>query len=202
MGTNRNTLREAVRVLDEAGLVAARQGHGVRVLDFRRQGRLHLLPAFLAEPGLDLAERVGVLVDALQLRTLFLGELAATAAQRRDDDDVALLRALAERAREVGGPAATLDLDLEFYRTLARAARSRVGLWAYNTFAPAISALLEARPELWVTPPRYAETLAEIVDAVATRRSEPAREAVHRHLAAGDQTVAGALAKTVTGAVP
>ena len=200
MGTNRNTLREAVRTLEEAGLVAARQGQGVRVLDFRREGRLHLLPAFLAEPGLPLAERAAALGDALRLRTLVLGELAALSALRRDANDVARLRELAGGAGDALA-AAALALDLEFYRALALAARSRVGSWAYNTFAPAIAALLDARPELWVTPPDYASTLAEVVAAVAGRLPEPARKAVHRHLAASDQAVIAALATTVHGAI-
>ena len=42
-GTNRNTLREAVRKLEQAGLVTVRHGQGVTVCDFRRTGTLELL---------------------------------------------------------------------------------------------------------------------------------------------------------------
>src|SRR5690606_8611431 len=37
-GTNRNTLREAVRRLEQARLVTVRHGQGVTVADFRRTG--------------------------------------------------------------------------------------------------------------------------------------------------------------------
>ena len=45
--TNRNTLREAVRRLEQARLVTVRHGQGVTVADFRRTGTMELLPAFL-----------------------------------------------------------------------------------------------------------------------------------------------------------
>src|SRR5512137_1014663 len=46
LGTNRNTLREALRTLEALGLVRARQGDGVSVLDYRRTGELQVLPLF------------------------------------------------------------------------------------------------------------------------------------------------------------
>ena len=200
LGTNRNTLREAVRLLEESGLVRARQGHGVRVLDFRRDGRLHLLPAFLAEEGVPGGERLAVLADALALRTLFLGQAAAQAAERRTDADAARLRAVADRRPGAGSPLAdVVARDLDFYAALTAAAHSQVGTWAYNTFAPALTGVLDVLPALWVMPPRYEQTLGAVVDAVVERRAEAARSALNDHLTASDAAVAQALAAHATG---
>ena len=49
LGTNRNTLREAMRTLESENLVRARQGDGTLVLDWRTEGEINLLPHFLAE---------------------------------------------------------------------------------------------------------------------------------------------------------
>src|SRR5262250_1135859 len=49
LGTNRNTLREAIRTLESEKLVRARQGDGTLVLDWRIEGEINLLPHFLAE---------------------------------------------------------------------------------------------------------------------------------------------------------
>ena len=46
-GTNRNTLREAVRMLEQARLVTVRHGQGVTIADFRKTGTMELLPPFL-----------------------------------------------------------------------------------------------------------------------------------------------------------
>ncbi len=193
LGTNRNTLREAVRRLEEGGLVQARQGHGVRVLDWRRDGRLELLPAVLLAEGVDMPERAAVLGDGLRLRTVFIGEAAALAAVRRSDEDVASLRALVDGDRP-DGFAELVARDLDFYRALVQAARSQVGVWAFNTFAPAFERLLELRPALWVTPPRYEESLGEVVEAVEEGRAEEARQAVRQHLRNTDAAVITAMA--------
>ena len=45
---SRTAVREAVRRLEQAGLVATQQGAQSRVLDYRRSGGLDLLPALSA----------------------------------------------------------------------------------------------------------------------------------------------------------
>src|SRR6476619_3503456 len=63
-GTNRNTLREAVRKLEQARLVTVRHGQGVTVADFRKTGTLELLSPFL-EHSPDLVESAHLLEDIL-----------------------------------------------------------------------------------------------------------------------------------------
>src|SRR5262249_55982398 len=46
-GTNRNTVREALRALQAQDLIAVSQGQRATVRDFRRHGELSLLPSFL-----------------------------------------------------------------------------------------------------------------------------------------------------------
>src|SRR5436305_14917510 len=49
LGTNRNTLREALRTLESENLVRARQGDGTLVIDWRSAGVINLLLHILTE---------------------------------------------------------------------------------------------------------------------------------------------------------
>src|SRR5438477_11463627 len=62
--TNRNTLREAVRKLEQARLVTVRHGQGVTVADFRKSGTLDLLSPFLPA-SLDGGEIAHMMEDIL-----------------------------------------------------------------------------------------------------------------------------------------
>jgi DNA-binding FadR family transcriptional regulator len=187
MDINRNPRREAMRVLEEAGLVRAMQGQGVRVRDFRKDGQLRLVADFVLESGLPGAERLAVLVDTLRARSVFLGEAASWAAERRTDEDVARLRALAERELAA-------ETDLAMQRAIIEAAHSLVAVWTFNTFAALASKMAQALPSLWVIPPRYHETITAVIDAVERRDAEGARKAQCDHLSASDAAVGKALA--------
>src|SRR3954467_7528603 len=67
LGTNRNTLREALRTLESENLVRARQGDGTLVLDWRTAGEINLLPHFLAEDT-PVEERFDALFTLFKLR--------------------------------------------------------------------------------------------------------------------------------------
>lgn len=211
-GTNRNTLREAIRTLEGQHLLQVRQGDGVTVRDFREVGEISLLPLLLAEagtsPGVD---RPTVLEDLLVLRRLVLAEAGALAARRRGDDELASLRELAaalaasqgQSDRQASGPEvprATTQLivaDLDFYRGLVRAAHSLIHVWLFNTFESAYRALLPLVEKLWVVPDGYLTRLQALVEAVAGRDEAAARRLICDHFDAGD-ALALSLARAVT----
>jgi DNA-binding FadR family transcriptional regulator len=180
LGTNRNTLREALRTLEALGLVRARQGDGVMVLDYRRDGELNVLPLFLTEGRPE--ERAGVLVDLLRLRRTLIVDMAAIAATRADEAAVAALRQRFDDIRALiatGGNGDKLPaVDLEFYR-------------AYLD-------IVQALPALWITPPGYVETLSALIDAIAAHDGDGARRILDRHL----RQVDGTLVPLLTGGRP
>src|SRR5258706_11745834 len=89
--TNRNTLREAVRRLEQSRLVTVRHGQGVTVSDFRRTGTMELLPAFL-EAAPDPSEVIHILTDILPARSLVLEFAARLAVRRANQADIERLR--------------------------------------------------------------------------------------------------------------
>ena len=188
VGSNRNTIREAIRTLEELNLVHVRQGNGMVVRDFRREGELTLLPFFLAE-GADAMEAMQALDDILRLRRLVLAEAAALAAERAAPEDVARLRAAADAA---DAPAAEVwREDLELFRALVAASRSLVAIWIFNTFARAFTGVMERLPDLWVQQPGRRETVERLVRAVERHRPEEARKVLDRYFEGVDRAVLG-----------
>src|SRR3954470_19282920 len=86
-GTNRNTLREAVRKLEQARLVTVRHGQGVTVADFRKTGTLDLLSPFL-QASLDGSEIAHVMEDILEPRVLLLEHATRLAVRHADKGDI------------------------------------------------------------------------------------------------------------------
>jgi DNA-binding FadR family transcriptional regulator len=204
-GTNRNTLREAIRTLETQGLVHARHGDGLTVLDYRRDGELQILPAVLTEGRPE--DRAALLVDVLRLRRLLLVDMAGTAAERADPTTVAALRAHVATARAaIGDPPRALKADLDFFGTLAAASRSLIARWSFNTFARAYLDVVKAMPGLWITPDGYGETLDALCDAIAARDPAGTRRILDRHLARIDAVLvplltSGQVAIATTAAV-
>ena len=110
LGVNRSAVREALRRLEQAGLVAVRQGDASRVLDYRENASLDLLGVLLIGPDGHFDARVvrGILEmrsalgpDAARLAALRGGPLygerlaGEAAAMREAHGDLARLQAIA-----------------------------------------------------------------------------------------------------------
>ncbi len=193
LGTNRNTLREALRTLEAQGLVEARQGAGVRVLDFRERGELTLLADYLRVATVP--QQLGLLEDLLRLRAMVAREAVARAAEHADEHDFAeferCLEAVAERVRAHEGT--VMEPELALYRAVVRAGKSVAGTWLFNSLEKVIKGFGETYPGLWVTPPRFVEAWRGIVAALVARDGERAERLIGELLERTDAVVVRAL---------
>lgn len=196
-GTNRNTLREAIRFLEGLKLVSVRQGDGVKVKDFRTEGEMIIVPYFIIESE-DNSERVSVLAELLALRRLILGEAAALAADRAKADDINAIKEHLKAISSVMPNQEIAELDLEFYRLLVFSSHSLISIWMFNTF---ISVYIKAMPivkALWVTPQKYLESLEELIAALNEHKPEKASKIIIAHLKRGDDVLLGKLMNNKT----
>ncbi len=135
LGVNRASLREAIKSLEQMGLVKTRQGDGTRVLDFMQTAGVelvsHLIPID-GTPNLDL------LGDVLEFRRLFGREVARLAAERGSDEDLKKIEALVERGASAVEPEELLKLDFELYVALTQAGKNRVLQLLINTIRGAV----------------------------------------------------------------
>jgi GntR family transcriptional repressor for pyruvate dehydrogenase complex len=170
-GTNRNTLREAVRKLEQSRLVSVRHGQGVTVTDFRRLGTLELLLPLL-ETRPDPAEIARILADLLPARLMVLEFASRLAVQRADATDVQRLRDITElliSAFDGGDPTVMAHGFQAWLDALIDAGHSVAERWIANPFLDAYRELLDRMPYLWVLDPAFVRHLRELMAALDTR---------------------------------
>lgn len=169
-GTNRNTLREAVRKLEQARLVSVRHGRGVTVADFRRTGTPELLAPYL-RAGPDMTEVAEIIGDVLEPRILLLEYAARLAVRRADAGDIERLSDIGDlliKAFEAGDAPVVARGFQRWLDVFVEAGHSVSVRWIANSLFDALRDTLERFPNLWVLEPTFPEYLTGLVQALRT----------------------------------
>ena len=133
LGISRMTLRLALKALESTGYIVTTRGShgGSRVSD---------ADELFACWHRWMREHSAELDDIFEFRLTVETKLAALAAERRTDEDLAAMQAAVAREREPQDWSSLFRTDMDIHRTIARAARS-----------PRLEqAMLEARGDLFV----------------------------------------------------
>ena len=163
------TLREALRILREAGYLETRRGRGGGTFVRRsmpqppaREARRHLARLTVEE-----------LSDLMDYRVAVSGAAVALAAERRTDADLEALATLVERMAALDSFRPYRRLDHHFHIAVASAARSQRLVAAETAIQADLAKLLRLIPEsaemLHVSNEQHREILAAI------RAGDPAR---------------------------
>lgn len=177
LGVNRSTLREALRTLEQNGLVVREPG--------RKKLRIS------APRPKDIAHRISssMIIQQVTFQELYEGMLAlepacaAAAATRISDDHLAALEENLAQTRAASESGANLaHLDAEFHRLVASAGQNRVlelareplGQLFYPAFEQVMSRLNVAN--------RLLVAHTRIFEAIATRDAATARTWMDRHI--------------------
>lgn len=173
LGVSRASVREAIVALEVQGLVEVRHGGGTYLLRDRLK----------AEPLETLIERRRRLPDILDARDAIETKLAALAAARRTDDDLATIDAALRTMREaiaVGDRCE--EADARFHSAIISAARSPLLAEFMGEIAQQVA---ESRAESLRQPGRPAQSLTQHERvAAAIHASDPlgAAAAMHDHV--------------------
>lgn len=199
-GTNRNTLREAVRKLEQARLVTVRHGQGVTVADFRKTGTLDLLSPFLQANG-DPSEAAHVIEDILEPRVLLLEYATRLAVRRADKNDIERLTDINDlliAAFDRGdGPVVARGFQ-RWLDALIEAGHSLTVRWFANPMLDAYRDMLERYPALWVLEPSFPRYLRDVIRAISDGNEAAGVEATRTYY----ERVDGALRLTLQAAHP
>jgi GntR family transcriptional repressor for pyruvate dehydrogenase complex len=188
LDVNMASVREAVKRLEQLGLVEVRHGDAMRVTDWRTSGGLDVIAHVLfGAGGLD-QDMLGQLMEA---RRLMLGESARLAAERRDGDQARRLESIAERIADARDDAAAQALDFAFFSELVEAAGNVVLVLVVNS----IRRIYFARGELFVPIVRIPrDPYRHAAQAVKRRQPAAAARAVAQLAALQEDALARSLA--------
>jgi DNA-binding FadR family transcriptional regulator len=199
-GTNRNTLREAVRKLEQARLVTVRHGQGVTVADFRKTGTLELLVPFLMS-GNDSGEVAHIILDVLEPRVMLLEYATRLAARRADKADIDRLRDIGDlliSAFDRGDPVVVARGFQRWLDALIDAGHSVTVRWFANPMLDAYREMLDRLPSLWILEPSFPDHLRDVIIALDDGDEERAVKATRRYYEKVDNALATILPRSVS----
>jgi DNA-binding FadR family transcriptional regulator len=189
LGCNRHAVREAVKRLQQAGLVAVSHGGATRVLDWRATGGLDLLAQIpLSAPGA--APDAALLRSILELRLCVGVDAARRCAERAPARVVAALHAVAADQRDAGPPAAPL-LYARLWNHVVDGADNIAYRLAYNSLLAGLDPDGEASRALFTAEACDHEAIGALVAAIAARipnaAADAAEDLLTRALAPSDE---------------
>lgn len=179
LGVGRNSVREALKVLEAVGIVESRIGEGTFITEQTGASIGRTI-------GLSLAAWGGTLVEILKARQMIETEAASVAAQQARSADIAalegeLLQMEAKAAEEAVYE--YLAADMNFHRLVARATRNAIiaGIVA-NLIDTLEEVLREAHADQIMTVAEGTATHRDIYAAIARHDSTAASDAMRQHL--------------------
>lgn len=173
-GVSRPTIREAMLALEIRGMVEARHGSGIYVVDNPHPER--------TAPELDIGA-----FELTEARMLFEGEAAALAATVITEEELAQLETLLEEMIRENEEGTSGELaDRQFHLTIATATRNVAiamvveQLWDLRDRSPLCRHILEKARNVGVKP--LIDEHRELLDALRAREPDRARRAMRNHL--------------------
>ncbi|MAF64823.1 MAG: hypothetical protein CMJ84_04095 [Planctomycetes bacterium] len=135
VGVSRLTLRGALSQLTAEGLVRARRGSGIEVLDPSRSASLDLFSWLLDGAGGEGLRTFGLFTEIVHLRRLVAVDTVLRAAERAEEAQVLDLEELAaQQSSRVDDPAAYMAGDAEIQRRVIRISGSTAVELLFNSF--------------------------------------------------------------------
>jgi GntR family transcriptional regulator, transcriptional repressor for pyruvate dehydrogenase complex len=157
---NRHAVREALKRLQQAGLVRISQGGATRVQDWRDAGGLDLLLDLVGADDIPPA----LVRSVLEMRASIGIDAARRCADRADEDTRERVRALARATAAAAGPGETDERYAELWRAIVAGSANL----AYRLALNSLNAALEAHQEILdVVRPTDPATITALGDAVA-----------------------------------
>ncbi len=129
---NRHVVREAIKRLEQAGMVSVAQGGATRVLDYRKHAGLDLL-SLLSQHADGNPEANGIWLSVLEMRASIGADAARLCARRAEDALKQSLVSLAQEMKTDDTDARLFDLEIQFWDAILEGSANLPYRLAFNT---------------------------------------------------------------------
>ena len=164
---NRNSLREALRRMEDMGLIQIRPGDGIFVQDYNMTSGLEFLKFLLANGiGLDL----DLIMALAEVRRIFAGVIFELAVERMDEGSLSALQKIVDNyPREATPDRETGRPDFEFFREIIKATNNKVFAYMFNTIQDVFERMSGLYYQVEGSPETAADLYGNIVKAFRDR---------------------------------
>jgi GntR family transcriptional regulator, transcriptional repressor for pyruvate dehydrogenase complex len=180
---SRSSVREAIKTLENEGLVVTRAGSGTFITAVNVEAIIPPLASLLSR-GKD------AMLDLFEMRLLVEPSIAALAAERATPADILRLKEIcAEQERQINRDISAVESDAAFHLTIGRATHNSA---LQRLVASIVEILKPIREKSLQTPGRAHKSLAshrEILVAIERHDPALARQAMQQHIQAVEQNV-------------
>lgn len=183
LGVNRGAVREALKRLQQAGLVEVRHGGATTVLDYLDNGGLELLPQLMITPEGKM--RLEVARSIVGMRQSMAPDIAKACASKRKEKHLEQLQSLLAQMQNTNSTDELQTLAFAYWRELVAGSGNIAFRLAFNSMQKAydkiwslLSSVLE--PEL-----RDLANLEKLTQAIAEQNPEDAHHFATQYLLNG-----------------
>ena len=192
LGVNRGAVREAIKRLQQAGLVAVRHGGNHVVKDYLQDGGLELLPSLLLNEKGNL--NGPVVRSVMAMRSALAPDIAAGAARKPSPALADELDAIVAQMRAQRGDLKVLQNHaLAFWKKLVEHGGNIAFRLAFNSMTRTYTQVWTVLTAVLAAEFRDLDNLAGIASAVRSGNAEAARNAGRAHVEIGRRAVEKAL---------
>jgi DNA-binding FadR family transcriptional regulator len=174
LGVSRNTLREAIRALVHAGLLATKQGDGTYVCSASALGAV-----------LKRRIRQSNILETLEVRYALEREAACLAAARRTEEDIEAMRShllVCDTAMKSGDLQAYTESDIRLHQAIVQAAHNSVLIELYEHMTEALHLSINSQSECTLHLETHQNIHQKLVEAIVEKNAAEAMEAVHEYI--------------------
>lgn len=173
---NRFTVREAMNKLEQMHLIRRSQGIGTVVLDYNEHASIDVMEDLVVGP--DGRINPFVVAHLLEAARVLSTEVAALAAERRNDGDLRKLCKVVADMRVEKRLSKVAALDFDFHWALAGSAGNIVPRLVLNSVRGMLLKYAPLLETLYIAPDSIADSYDYVVEAIKNRDAERARSFV------------------------